>query len=220
MKPFSRFALQTLIPALFAAFAAAFVVFACLATVIPLEKEPTVNVYEDTVRLRVVAQSDRADDQALKLKVRDEIVRVVSPLTQSCRSASEALLTLRTHRFLLEKTAVGTLRENGSNDSVHVTLEREYAPIRRYGAFTFPAGEYATLRIDIGQARGKNWWCVLYPPLCTELCRADGMDLVTDREAFLACGFTDEQLDALTDGTYDRPTARFALVDAFKKLFG
>lgn len=219
MRPFSRLSLHPLVPTLFAALSVTFVVFVCLAQVIPLENEPTANVYNDTVRLRVVACSDSPADQTLKIKVRDAVVPLLAPLVEECKSAEEALLALRTYSFSIEQTAAAVLRENGSKDPVRLTLVREYAPIRRYGTFTFPAGDYATLRIDIGRAKGHNWWCVLYPPLCTDICRADGSEFVTDLEKLRACGFSDAQIDALADGSYDRPTARFALIDAFRRLF-
>ena len=107
------------------------------------------------VRLHVIANSDADADQAQKLQVRDRVLALLSPLLAECRSRDEAVDIILKHRAELE--AFGD-----------VALGTEYYPTRDYGGFSLPAGEYVSLRIVLGEGAGRNWWCVVFPPLCTE----------------------------------------------------
>ena len=109
------------------------------------------------VRLHVVANSDSQADQAEKLALRDRVLDLLSPLLADCRSREEAVDIILTHQRELE--ALG---------AASVTLGREYYPTRDYGTFSLPAGEYLSLRVTLGAGAGHNWWCVIFPPLCTE----------------------------------------------------
>lgn len=195
-----------------------FAVFVCLAGAIPLAGE-RVNVYTDTVRLRVVADNDSAEAQELKRDVRDALLPLLTSQLGACRTVEQARSSLHTQHLLLEQTAVRTLREKGCTLPVHLYLHREKAPVRRYGAFTFPAGEYLTLRVDIGRAQGHNWWCVLYPSLSLSL-SAEEVDTATvavDRAKLAACGFTAKQIAALEAPT-EKPEVRLAFWEWVKGL--
>lgn len=109
------------------------------------------------VRLHVIANSDAQADQAAKLAMRDRVLDLLSPLLAECRTREEAVDIILTHRAELE--ALG---------DVAVTLGTEYYPTRDYGTFSLPAGEYLSLRVVMGAGAGHNWWCVVFPPLCTE----------------------------------------------------
>lgn len=211
---------------LFGAFAVCFVVFACAARAIPLHNEPVVPLCDSTVRLRVVANSQNERDNRTKLAVRDALLENAPVWFADCRSAENARLAIRTNLFSIEKIAQKAARDSGSTDDVRVHFGYERAPVRRYGAYTFPADDYLTLRVDIGRADGRNWWCVLYPPLCLAGAESGASDTVTlDREVFLSHGFTSEQLDALqyadaenriNDG---KPVIRSAFMDFICKFF-
>ena len=109
------------------------------------------------VRLHVVANSDSAADQAAKLAMRDRVLELLSPALADCADRAEAEAAIAERIPRLE--ALG---------DVAVTLDEEYYPTRRYGAFALPAGEYLSLRVVMGAGAGHNWWCVVFPPLCTE----------------------------------------------------
>ena len=109
------------------------------------------------VRLHVIANSDTDADQAAKLAMRDKVLALLAPLLASCRTQEDAVDIILTHTPELE--ALG---------DVAVTLDTEYYPTRAYGAFSLPAGEYLSLRVILGAGQGHNWWCVVFPPLCTE----------------------------------------------------
>ena len=117
------------------------------------------------LRLHVIANSDSQADQATKLAVRDALLKESKTLAaaQSKRQAERQTAQLL-QRF--QRVAEQTVRENGGSDPVQVSLERAVFPTRTYGSVTLPAGEYDALRVVIGKGDGKNWWCVMFPPLC------------------------------------------------------
>lgn len=112
---------------------------------------------DQLIRLHVIAASDSAEDQAAKLEMRDRVLAVLSPALAGCETREAALSVIAENRAALE--ALG---------DVTVTVGTEYYPTREYGDFALPAGEYVSLRVVMGEGRGANWWCVVFPPLCTE----------------------------------------------------
>lgn len=174
--------------------AGSFVVFCLILTVVPHSSENVFDVTESTLRLRVVANSDSERDQSLKLQVRDGIIGEAHEIFADCGNLAEAEVKITENMGVLEKEAQRILAENGCNLPVTVHLINEDVPVRRYSDFTFPAGRYKTLRIDIGKAEGKNWWCVMYPPLC--LSAATG-DVYAETAVFKEHGFTDKQIEEL-----------------------
>lgn len=130
---------------------------------LPNEREGRVVNCDEILRLRVVANSDSAFDKEQKLAVRDGVMPVVEELVRNCKSKKEAKSALLLGADLLEKKASDILRSRGDNKDVAVRSVKELAPAKRYNGFVLSAGEYDTIRIDIGEAKGKNWWCVLFP---------------------------------------------------------
>lgn len=120
----------------------------------------------DLVRLHIVANSDSAEDQAAKLAVRDAILKAVQSSVAQLPTAEEARIFLENHLIDIQNVAEAALREAGLAQKVTVTLGEESFPTRDYDTFRLPAGIYSTLRLTIGEAQGKNWWCVLFPSLC------------------------------------------------------
>ena len=122
---------------------------------------------EGVVRLHVLANSDSEADQALKLTVRDAVLAETEGLLDGAAGREEAAGILRAQLPLLQRAAERTLAEQGSAYSVEVRLENAEFPTKAYDGFALPAGEYLALRVLIGEAKGQNWWCVVFPPLCT-----------------------------------------------------
>ena len=121
---------------------------------------------EKMIRLHVIANSDGAEDQALKLKVRDAVLDQAEAILTESRDMAEAGAALEAALPALEETAEQAVRENGADYQVSAQLSWEIYPTRTYESFRLPAGEYLSLRIQIGAAAGQNWWCVVFPPLC------------------------------------------------------
>ena len=118
-----------------------------------------------TVRLHVIANSDEAADQAQKLRVRDGVLACVSGLTADCETADDARKCIAAHLPEIAEAAQRVLA--GSGYDVTVSLGPETYGTRDYASFSLPAGTYPSLRVQIGEAAGKNWWCVVFPTLCT-----------------------------------------------------
>lgn len=131
-----------------------------------LEKQQQ-RISGNILRLHVVAASDEEADQEVKLKVRDAVLRSAEPLLQDAGSSGDAKALLSGHLSDLEQAANHTLLENGSPMRATVTLDRELFGTRYYEDFTLPGGYYDALRVTIGPGEGKNWWCVVYPQICT-----------------------------------------------------
>lgn len=167
-------------------------------------------IYNGTIRLHILAASDSEEDQALKLTVRDALVDVVAELTEDAACKEEGEVLLRSQLEYLEEVAEAALVKAGCEEAVTVSLTREYYPTRSYDGLRLPAGEYTSLQVKIGAAEGKNWWCVLFPPVCTSSAKAE--------EAMAATGFTKSQIRLLTEDEDPRYTIRFRLVEGAAKL--
>ena len=144
------------------------------------------------VRLHVLANSDSEEDQALKLLVRDAVLERATALLEQTESRAEAEALLRESLPELETIAEETVRANGYSYAVTAELEDTSFPTKEYDGFSLPAGEYLALRILIGEGAGQNWWCVVFPPLCT----AASADVP---ETALAAGLTEDQVGLMTE---------------------
>jgi len=123
---------------------------------------------EKVVRLHILANSDSEEDQALKLRVRDQVLARATEILQQSKDRTEAEELLRADLPELETIAEDEVRAAGYSYNVSTELEKTAFPTREYDGFTLPAGEYLALRIIIGAGAGHNWWCVVFPPLCTQ----------------------------------------------------
>ena len=127
-------------------------------------------VYEDIVneiiRFHVIANSNSEEDQSLKLKVRDKVVEFVSNNLKDCKSIDDARAFIINNKSEIENIAQVVVNEEGYSYNVTSSLSVENFPDKVYGDVVFPQGEYEAYRILIGEAKGENWWCVMFPPLC------------------------------------------------------
>ena len=119
------------------------------------------------VRLHVLANSDSEEDQALKLLVRDQVLSQAEQLLTGTADRAEAETILTRALPDLKETAAAVIAAAGYDYDVEVRLEETAFPTKEYDGFSLPAGEYLALRVLIGEAKGQNWWCVVFPPLCT-----------------------------------------------------
>ena len=117
-------------------------------------------------RLHVLANSDSDQDQQLKLKVRDALLSYMNTLCSDCNTKDEAITIANEHKDDFQKIAENTIIENGYNYSIKIKINNFYFPTKSYGDISLPAGYYDALRVEIGEAKGQNWWCVMFPSLC------------------------------------------------------
>ncbi|MBI6874054.1 stage II sporulation protein R [Clostridium aciditolerans] len=118
------------------------------------------------IRFHVIANSDSKSDQALKLKVRDKVLEYIQPKLKKSKSIEESRRIIKENDKQIIDIANKTIKDNGYSYSVKTTLSNENFPIKTYGNITLPQGKYEAYRIIIGEGRGQNWWCVMFPPLC------------------------------------------------------
>ncbi|MBO4853543.1 MAG: stage II sporulation protein R [Oscillospiraceae bacterium] len=119
------------------------------------------------IRLHVIANSDSQEDQELKLQVRDRVLVSAESILRSCEGMEQARLRLQHALPRLQAEAEAAVSEAGYSYPVTAHLERTEFPYKAYEGFALPSGEYLALRITLGEGQGKNWWCVVFPPLCT-----------------------------------------------------
>lgn len=158
-------------------------------------------IAKEIIRFHVRANSDADEDQQLKLLVKDSVVTYLEPLLSESVSTQESRQILEDHTEEIRQISLDTLREAGSSYDVSVYFENSYFPMKSYGDVTFPPGEYEAFRIDIGESEGKNWWCVLYPPLCF-VDTSYGV-LPDDSKETLKNILTDDEYNAITNTRYE-----------------
>ena len=187
--------------------------FAMLIATVMLAAFPTdaeAQIYEDTIRLHILASSDSAEDQELKIAVRDRVLLEYGEILKNGGSFEEAKSLAENLLPQIEKTAEELIVELGFDYSVSATLTEEWYETREYEEFTLPAGYYTSLRVIIGEGEGKNWWCVMYPPLCMELACEDAPkdDGVID--------YTNEEMTLITLGKYN---VKFKILEELSRVF-
>ena len=165
---------------------------------------------EQLVRLHVVANSDEAGDQAVKLQVRDAVLAVLREDLAKITDAQAAKAYLQENLPKIRAAADMALQNAGVTDTAAVSLCREAFDIREYDTFSLPAGVYHSLRIVIGEGRGHNWWCVSFPSLCVPSTKEQFVQTAAD------AGFSDSLSGALA-GEEDYQI-RFFLLDQLGRL--
>ena len=166
------------------------------------------SISREVFRLHILANSDSEEDQALKLKVRDRILQYSAGLFESAQSIDEAQAAAEAHLGDFERIAADELRRCGSNHTVRAELADMYFSTRKYDGFTLPAGCYSAIRLTIGEGRGHNWWCVMFPSLCVTRESSDQKA----RDAF-----SDSEYKVVSGGGQEY---KFFVVEMFERLFG
>ena len=186
----------------------AILIITMLIAILPTEAEG--EIYEDTLRLHIIANSDSPEDQALKLEIRDFILTEYGQRLKGYRSMEEA--TAEVERLLsdIETAASEKLSKMGYHYTVEALLGQEWYDTREYDDFTLPSGYYTSLRIIIGSGEGKNWWCVMYPPLCLELATEEAPtdDGIID--------YTKEEVALIKSGKYN---VKFKILEELSRVF-
>ena len=167
-------------------------------------------IYDETIRLHILAASDSERDQALKLTVRDALIDEVAEITAEVSDKAAGEEILKENIPYLTQIAKEALKREGCDEDVAITLTCEYYPTRDYGHLRLPAGEYTSLQVKIGAAEGQNWWCILFPPVCTSAARAE--------KAMAETGFSKSQIRLLTEDEDPRYTLKFRVVEQFAKI--
>ena len=164
------------------------------------------------LRLHVIANSDSEEDQAVKLRVRDAILAAGGDFFDGSVDVTDAEARLKAHLPEILAAANGTLRANGMPYGASAEVITEYFPTRQYGDLTLPAGRYKAVRVVLGDGRGQNWWCVMFPPLC--------LPAATEKAASDYFDASDMQVLQPKDGFAVRCKLAEVLRDVWEKLKG
>lgn len=124
------------------------------------------DIASQIIRFHVIANSDSTEDQALKLKIKSALTDALRPKLSKLSNVTEARRVIEENLTALVSLSEEIIKENGYPYTVTASLENGYFPIKVYGDLTLPPGQYEALRVEIGEAKGQNWWCIMFPPLC------------------------------------------------------
>lgn len=172
------------------------------------------NITDDVFRLHVITNSDSEEDQALKLRVRNAILEVSSGLFEKASSAEEAKILSEDNLELFEAVAKVEINASGYDYPVHCEVGRVHFDKRIYGSAELPEGDYNALRVIIGEGKGKNWWCVMFPALC--------LPAVTNTDEVLALAEENGSLSAEELELIQNPEnyeVRFYFAELLRKIF-
>lgn len=162
------------------------------------------------IRLHVIANSDSEADQALKLEVRDKVLDFTTTVLQRSADMEDAQVRLREELTRIETIAQREIAAQGYDYPVTAQLASAEFPLKEYDGFSLPAGEYMALRLVIGEGEGRNWWCVVYPPLCT----AAAADMP---QTAIHAGLTDDDVSLIT-GEDTGYVLKFRSVELWEQL--
>lgn len=163
----------------------------------------------DVFRFHILANSDSEEDQALKLKVRDKVLERTKILFDTANSKSDAEKFVKANLETIEKIAQNEVYKNGYNYPVKAEVVNMHFDTRYYESYTLPSGMYDALRITIGNAKGHNWWCVMYPSICISTVD-EGKDRAKD-------ALSDDEYSVVIDNKVEY---KFFIVELFQKIFG
>ena len=124
------------------------------------------DISNSVFRLHVIANSHSEEDQNLKYKVRDTLLKHMKELCCDCKNKDEAIKIVKDHLEEFKQIALQTIKDNGYSYNININIGNFEFPTKEYGDISLPAGFYDALKVEIGEAKGQNWWCVMFPPLC------------------------------------------------------
>ena len=155
------------------------------------------DISDSVFRLHVIANSDSDTDQNLKYIVRDHLLEYMNTLCANCTSKEEAITIANQHIENFKEIALETIKNEGFHYSVNVSIGNFAFPTKDYGDISLPAGDYDALKVEIGEAKGQNWWCVMFPPLC--FVDASSGIVPEESKEELENSLTDEEFSIVSD---------------------
>lgn len=190
-------------------------IFTLILSVLPVSGEE--QIYDSMIRLHVIANSDSDDDQQIKLKVRDAVIEYMETEYTQNYTKDEAAELISGQLDAIRAVADGVITDMGYKSQA--VLGYETYPTRYYEGIELPAGKYLSLRVILGDGEGKNWWCVLFPPLC--LSGSVKTTSETDEmEAFIAAGLTPEQYRIIKDEKTPVYKIKFKILEILSGIIG
>lgn len=174
------------------------------------------DISDSVFRLHVIANSDSKEDQELKYKVRDAVLEYMNKISIDCSSKEDVISLAEKHKDDFYKIAKQTIEENGYDYSVNISIGNFEFPTKTYGDISLPAGFYDALKIEIGEASGQNWWCVMFPPLC--FVDVSSGVVPDESKQIMQNNLTDEEYELISDTESSDVKFKFSLIELFKNI--
>ena len=173
------------------------------------------NIQDSVFRLHVIANSNKEEDQNLKYLVRDKILEYINSISQNYNTKEDIIKLANNNIEEIKKIAENVVLENGYNYPIKVSIGNFAFPTKTYGDITFPAGFYDALKVEIGEAEGRNWWCVMFPPLC--FVDVTSGVVPEDSKETLKENLSSEEYDLISENS-DNINFKFKIVEMFQTL--
>lgn len=173
------------------------------------------DIANNVFRLHVIANSDSEEDQNLKYKVRNNLLSYMNEICKNCETKQEAISSVEKNKEIFKQIALDTIRNEGFSYDVNINIGNFEFPTKDYGDISLPAGFYDALRVEIGDAKGQNWWCVMFPPLCF----VDVTSGVVPEESkeLLENNLSEEEFALVSDSSDSEIQFKFKLLEFFNQ---
>ncbi len=171
------------------------------------------DISNSVFRLHVLANSDSKEDQDLKYKVRDSLLNYMNSICNNCSNKEEAISLVEKNKDTFKQIALDTIHNEGYNYDVNINIGNFDFPTKTYGDISLPAGSYDALRVEIGEAKGQNWWCVMFPPLC--FVDVSSGIVPDESKEILDENLTDEEFSIVSDTSNKNIQFKFKLLEFF-----
>lgn len=173
------------------------------------------DIANNVFRLHVIANSDSEEDQNLKYKVRNNLLSYMNEICKNCETKQEAISLVEENKENFKQIALDTIKSEGFSYDVNINIGNFEFPTKDYGDISLPAGFYDALRIEIGEAKGQNWWCVMFPPLCF----VDVTSGVVPEESkeLLENNLSEEEFALVSDSSDSEIQFKFKLLEFFNQ---
>ena len=174
------------------------------------------DISNSVFRLHVIANSDSDEDQSLKYKVRDKVLEYMNEIAKDCTSKEEVINLAYEYQDEFKQIAENVIKENGYDYDVNIKIGNFEFPTKYYGDISLPAGYYDALRIEIGEAKGQNWWCVMFPPLC--FVDVTSGIVPDESKKIMQDNLGDEEYRLISDNESTDIKFKFSIVEFFKNI--
>ena len=193
------------------------VLFLCYTSICAFSYATVVfdDISDSVFRLHIIANSDSKEDQDLKLLVRDNVLKYMKEISTDVSSKEEVISLMEEHLDDFKSIAISTIKENGFDYDVNLRIGKFDFPTKTYGDISLPSGMYDALRIEIGDAIGQNWWCVMFPTLCFVDVSSGSLD--NDSKAVLEESLNDEGFDLVSENN-SKSKFKFKIVEFFEDI--
>lgn len=171
------------------------------------------DISSNVLRLHVIANSDSNEDQDLKYKIRDNLLEYMNSLCANITSKEDAILMLQNNKENFEAIALKVIHQEGFNYSLNINIGNFEFPTKNYGDISLPAGMYDALRVEIGNATGQNWWCVMFPSLC--FIDISSSVVEDDSKAVLKKNLSPESYTIVSDNSSNSIKFKFKILEFF-----